>query len=108
MNAVWLIEVIKFVAILCAVGIGVFCVAVILSILFGKTAWLRLPDETPQQKARRDALQRRMNIQAKALALGGLGNSFLGVPLGLMITALSKLRSTSRSSSNEPSDRKPS
>jgi uncharacterized iron-regulated membrane protein len=104
LNAVWLIEVIKFVAILCAVVIGVFCVAVILSILFGKTAWLRMPEETPQQKARRDAVHLRTDLRAKALALGALGNSFLGVPLGLMITALSKLRSTSRNNSNEPSD----
>lgn len=82
MNAVWLIEVIKFVAILCAVVTGVFCVAVILSILFGKTAWLRMSEETPEQKARRDALQRRMDLQAKAFALGGTGTSFLGMPLG--------------------------
>jgi hypothetical protein len=98
---VWLIEVIKFVAILCAVAIGVFCVAVILSILFGKTTWLRMLEETPEQKARRDALHLRMDLRAKALALGALGNSFLGVPLALMITALNKLRSTSRNNSND-------
>jgi uncharacterized iron-regulated membrane protein len=97
----WLIEVLKFVAILCAVVIVVFCVTVILSILFGKTAWLRMSEKTPQQKARRDALHLRMDLRAKALALGALGNSFLGVPLALMITALNKLRSTSRNNSND-------
>ena len=94
----------KFIGILFASIIGMFCIAVVLAVIFGKTGWLRLPEETPEQIARREALQGRADLRAKALALGAVGNSFLGMPLGLLIAVLSKRRARSRNDSNEPPD----
>jgi len=96
------LEVFKFIGILFAILIGVFCIAVVLAVIFGKTAWLRLPEETAEQKARRGKLQRRTELMAKAFAVGASGNSVFGAPLSLMIVSLSKLRSTRRTDSNKP------
>lgn len=98
------LEFVKFIGILYAGIIGVFCIAVVLAVIFGKTGWIRLPEETPEQIARREALQGMADLRAKALALGAIGNSYLGMPLGLLIAALSKRRARSRNDSNEPPD----
>jgi uncharacterized iron-regulated membrane protein len=98
------LELFKFIGISFAIIIGVFCIAVVLAVIFRKTAWLRLPEETAEQKARRHTEQRRAELMAKALTVGVSGNSFLGMPLGLLIAALSKRRARSRNDLNEPPD----
>jgi hypothetical protein len=60
--ASWSFAFVEFAVVLYIVLLTGFCIAVIISALLSKTTWLRPPEETPKQKARREALQARADL----------------------------------------------
>jgi hypothetical protein len=74
--ASWSFAFVEFAVVLYIVLLTGFCIAVIISALLGKTTWLRPPEETPKQKARREALQARADLRAKAIMFELLGPLF--------------------------------
>lgn len=89
----WIVTVMEICFGLLLLVMIVWPLAVVVSAVLGKTKWLRPREETAEQRARREEMQKRLDLESKALGVGMAGISW-GLPIGSIVSALTKRRAT--------------
>src|SRR4249919_2726810 len=87
----WLVTAAMACAGLSLLIIVVFTLAVLISAVLGRTTWLRPRQQTPEERARHEQVQRWYDQRAKAAGIG-IASISLGLPIGLLVAALTKRR----------------